>query len=163
MSGAGEAPARTEVEIVGATIAVTVGGRPRSIRVLSMAESRAWKVELFRSGKGVGKLDLSGPDSLEPVVTLVGDKVLDLVIAYDVDATLGGREYVFKTASDVEVYAIFRECLRVSFPFVPDLRTAVAEIRALGLVDLLQDLASSPSESSSSGEQPASVSASTGS
>lgn len=154
-------PARSEDQVVGAILEVAVGGRKKGLRVLTMRESRKWKIELVDVGVGgIGKIDLRGTEDVAPLFDAAADKILDLVVRYDVDGSLGGREWLEANATDAEVYGIFRRCLEVSFPFVRDLRTALAEIRALGLADLLASARSQP-ESSTSGEPTSGDSAST--
>lgn len=155
-----------EAAIVAGVIPAVVGGKAKALRVLTMRESRLWKSSLVSTiGGGLGSMDLSTPSDAGPLFDAAADKILELVIGYDVDGTLGGREWLETKATDAEVYAVFRRCLDVSFPFVKDLRTALAEIRALGLADLLTSGKStgdqSPSASSSSGASPGGDSAST--
>lgn len=152
MTGPAEAPAvRTEEEIVAALLPVVLGGRKKGLRVLTIREARKWKLALVEVGvKGIASADLRGADDVGPLFDAAIEKIVELVVAYDVDGSLGGREWIEANASDQEVYAIFRKTLDVSFPFVRDLRTALAEIRALGVADLLASARSAP-ESSSSG------------
>lgn len=153
---------RSEEEIVAGLLTVTLGGTHRKpLRVLTMREARVWKLSLVgKLGGEIGSLDLASTKDVGPLIEAASDRILDLVVAYDVDGTLGGREWLEDHASDLEVYSVFRRLLEVSFPFVRDLRTALAEIRALGLADLLAG-GRSPSASSSNGGSPDGVSAST--
>lgn len=163
MSGANgaTAPARTEEEVVAGLLPVTVGGIKKPLRILTMRESRVWKLSLVKIvGTDVAAIDVKKAEDVGTLVDAASDKILDLVVAYDVDGTIGGREWLETNASDLEVYTIFRRLLEVSFPFVKDLRTALAEIRALGLADLLSS-AGSRSASSGSGDSPDGDSAST--
>lgn len=157
-------PERPEAEVVSGLISVTIGGRNavrRELPVLSAGESRKWKVALASAMVGdIGSMDLdSGPD-LGIVGAAIGDRILDLVVEYDTTASLGGREWLDANATDVELYGLFRRLLEVSFPFVHDLRTAITELRALGMGDLLASALAggprsptdpSPSERSTSG------------
>lgn len=154
-------PQRSEEEVVAGALPVVVGNLRKSLRILTMRESRAWKLELVNTvGKKLGSIDLKGADDVGTFVDAASEKILDLVVAYDLDGTLGGRDWLESKASDVEIYAVFRRCLEVSFPFVKDLRSALAEIQALGLVDLLSGASSRPA-SSGSGDSPDGASAST--
>ena len=146
-----DAPARSEEEIIAGTLVVPVGGIKKSLRVLTIREARAWKLGLVNAiGGDVASLRLEGSSDFAPLVETVSDKLLELVVAYDVDGALGGREWLESHATDPELYAVFRKLLEVSFPFVRDLRTALVELRAIGLADLLSS-ASARSESSTNG------------
>jgi len=152
---------RTEEEIVAGLLSVTVGAIRKPLRVLTMRESRVWKAGLVQAiGGNLATMNLAGVEDVAPFVDAAADRILDLVVAYDVDGSLGGRDWLESKASDAEVYAVFRRCLEVSFPFVRDLRSALAEIRALGLADLLSS-AGSRSGSSSNGDSPSGDSPST--
>jgi len=148
---------RTEAEIVSGTITVRIGKVEKSLPIRTIERSREWKRSLARAlagGDGIGKMDLATAEDGGAVAVALGDRLLDLVVEYDETAALGGREWVAANGTDAEVYAIFRELLELSFPFAGDLRTAIAELRALGLADLLAGaLASSgrsPKESDTS-------------
>lgn len=137
VKAAAEEP-RSEEEILAGQLPITIDGKPRTVRVLKIGEARDWKRKLLGAmAGGIGTMALENLADGSNVVGAFGDRVLELVVAYDVDATLGGREYLEMKATDQEVYAGFRRMLAVSFPFVSDLRMAVAELRALGLSDLL--------------------------
>lgn len=170
MSGPADQAPRSEEEVVSGLLPVVLGGRKKGLRVLTMRESRRWKLELVDVlGNGIGGLDLGGVSDLGPAMDAAIDRITELVVRYDVDGSLGGKEWLETNASDQEVYAVFRRCLEVSFPFVKDLRSALAEIRALGLADLLTSgrapaetpAGPSPSASSTSGASPDGDSAST--
>lgn len=137
-------PERPETEIVAGLLRVKIGGRraeDRELPILAAAASREWKKELARRMVGdVATMDLETPADLSVVGAAIGDRMLDLVVAYDLTASLGGREWLEANATDVELYGLFRRLLDVSFPFVHDLRTAIAELRALGMGDLLASL-----------------------
>lgn len=161
---------RTEDEKVAAQIPVVLGTVTKALRVLSMRESRKWKLGLVNAvggaSGGLARMDLGKTGDLGPLADAAADRILELVIAYDVDGSLGGRDWIEEHATDAQVYAVFRTVLSLSFPFVTDLRTALAELRALGLMDLLSSGAKeatepSPSESSTNGASPDGASTST--
>lgn len=138
-------PKRGEDEILAATLPVSIHGEVREVRVLVIAEAREWKRKLLGAVVGgIGTMSLENLSDGGNVVETFGNRILELVVAYDLDAKLGGREYLEGHATDGEVYAAFRSMLRISFPFAKDLRTAVAELRALGLADLLAVAARPP-------------------
>jgi hypothetical protein len=152
---------RSEGEIVGKLLEVSVGGLKKPLRILSMRESKIWKASLVGGlSTDIGKLELRSAEDIGPVVDVAADKILDLVVGYDVDGTLGGREWLEDHATDEEIYLVLRRCLEASFPFVKDLRSALSEVQRMGLADLLSS-ATSRSESSTNGASPVGVSAST--
>lgn len=141
---------RTAEDVLGAILPVTIGGQPRVLPVLPIGACRVWRSGLASAvDQGIGKMSLGDLADGGEVLNAIGDQVLDLVIAYDTSAALGGREYLESHATDAELYAIFRRMLEVSFPFVRDLRGLIAELKLLGLGELLAaSRATSSSESS---------------
>jgi hypothetical protein len=141
---------RTAEDVLGAILPVQIGGQARILPVLPIGECRAWRTGLASAvDKGIGRMSLGDLADGGEVLNAIGDQVLDLVIAYDASAALGGREYLEKHATDAELYAIFRRLLEVSFPFVRDLRGLIVELKLLGLGELLAaSRATSTSESS---------------
>lgn len=157
----GEGTPRTEDEIVAGTLTVSLGGVKKSVRILSIREARVWKLALVNAvGQDVAGMRLDGAGDIAPLLDTATDKMLELVVGYDVDGSLGGREWLETKATDAELYAVFRRFLEISFPFVRDIRSALVELRAIGLADLLSR-AGSPPESSGNGHSPAGVSDST--
>lgn len=145
---------RSEEDVLRGVLPVTVGGSPKELPVLSIGKARKWKVELGKVvGADVAGMRLESLGDGAGVANAAGDRVLDLVLAYDQGAALGGREWLEENATDVEIYAIFRRLIEVSFPFVRDIRSIVAELRAVGLADLLGSVRSLPA-SSTNGRSP---------
>ena len=152
-------PSRSEEDVLAGVLRVTVGSVEKTLSVRRIRAARDWKKSLARNlVGGIGRIDVRSLADGGDVAAAFGDRVLDLVVEYDSAAELGGREWLEDHATDEEIYAIFRSILEVSFPFTRDLRTAVAELRALGLADLLsaglaaeEAVGGSPSESSTPG------------
>jgi hypothetical protein len=145
---------RSEEDVLRGVLPVTVGGEKREIPVLTIGKARKWKVELGKVvGTDVAAMSLESLGDGASVANTVGDRMLELVLAYDEGAALGGREYLEEHATDQEIYAIFRGLVQVSFPFVRDLRTLFTELRALGLGELLAS-GRSPGASSTNGRSP---------
>jgi hypothetical protein len=129
---------RTAEDVLGAILPVTIGGQGRNLPVLPIGACRTWRSTLATTvDQGIGKLNLGDLGDGSEVLTAIGDQVLELVIAYDIDSALGGREYLETHATDGELYAILRRLLEVSFPFVKDLRGLIVELKLLGLGELL--------------------------
>lgn len=136
---------RSEEDIVAGVLRVSIG-RPavsKTIPVLSIADARKWKSELGRTlGREIAGMSLERLQDGGPIALAVGDRTVDLVLAYDQEAALGGREWIEKNATDDQLYRILRALVEITFPFVRDLKTLVSELRAIGLADLLGSAAS---------------------
>lgn len=139
-----------------------MGGRERELPVRTIASARAWKAELVSVlAENIGQMRFDSIEDTGAVAAAVGDRILELVVAYDETAALGGREYLEKTATDAEVYLAFREILEVSFPFVRDLPSAVAVLSALATTGpSLAPRSTSPSSETGTSEGPVASSAS---
>ena len=143
---------RSEEDILRGVLVVSIG-KPvskKEIPVLSIAENRKWKAELASLvGTSVGGMKLESVDDGAKVALSLGDRMIDMVIAYDQSAALGGREWIEANATDAQIYAIARSMIEVAFPFVRDLTSLLREVRASGLVQML-----GAAGVGSSGEQP---------
>jgi hypothetical protein len=153
---------RSEEDVLAGVLRVTVGGRERELPVLTIALARAWKAELVSVLAGqIGGMRFDSIEDTGAIAAAVGDRMLDLVVAYDTGATLGGREYLEAHATDAEMYLAFRSVLEVSFPFVRDLPSAVAVLQALAAsAPSLEPRSTSPSFGSGTSELPDDSSAS---
>jgi hypothetical protein len=142
--------ARSEASILAGILEVQVGGTERSLRVLRIAEGRAWKKQLGDLIAEVSNLDI--PSSADDISKMVGifanlpsDRIITLVMAYDVDNVLGGPEKFEAEASEDESYRAFRAMLEATFPFIRDVKGAMTQIQTL------RQAAQSASASSTSG------------
>ncbi len=145
---------RSDEDVLRGVLVASIGRTKKELPVLAIADSRKWKVELGRVlGGEIAGMKLDGIEDGSAIALAVGDRTLDLVLSYDVDAALGGREWVEANATDEEVYHLLRRLIEVTFPFVRDLRSLVAELRALGLADLVAS-ARSLAPSSTNGPSP---------
>lgn len=149
---------RSDDEILAGVLTVQVGGAERSLRVLRITEERVWTKQF---GEAVGSIanldvDLSAPSAMSQlagvVATKLGDGILGLVLAYDVDNVLGGRTTVEAAASTEEVYRAFRQIFEVVNPFVRDVQTAISYLQMI-----LKATPSTPA-SSTNGPSPTGVS-----
>jgi hypothetical protein len=145
--------ARSEASILAGILEVQVGGAERSLRVLRITEGRAWKKELGNLIAEISDLDI--PSSADDIRKMVGifanlpsDRMIALVMAYDVDGVLGGPEKFEAEASEDESYRAFRAMLEATFPFIVDVKGAMTQIQTL------RQAAQSASASSTSGLLP---------
>lgn len=133
-----EKPKRTELEIVSrAGIPVIVGGVEKRIPILPMGPTRRWRERLAEeAGAQYGQLrsmsDLTGALAAAGDLT---DKLLELVLEYDREAALGGREWLEEHATDDEVYEAWKAIARHAYPFSRDLA------RTPALLEMLLDAA----------------------
>lgn len=162
---AGQAPAeptpiRSEGQITSRQLTVTVGGRDKRLRVLPIGPMREWKqalaeqaVELYGAfGGGEEVRDWEGVKAMALGMT---DTMLELLLQYDRESDLGGREWLEANATEEEVYDAFKAVAQLAFPFVKDLS------RFPALLDLLLDTAAKAGSTNS--PSPSGASAPTGS
>lgn len=144
--------ARSEEEVLSGLLPVAIGGVVKRVPVLKIRAAREWKEALAVSlARDVGSMDIKSLDSLGAVGNMAGDKILELVLAYDTSGALGGREWIEEHGDDTQVYTAFRAMLEVSFPFVNDLRSAMGQLReVLGLAAVNQAAGSLPAKSPNS-------------
>ena len=144
---------RSEESILAGILEVQVGGTERSLRVLRIAEGRAWKQQLGALIAEISDLDI--PQSANDISKMVSifanlpsDRMVALVTAYDVDGVLGGPAKFEAEASEDESYRAFRAMLEATFPFIRDVKGAMTQIQTL------RQAAQSASGSSTSGLSP---------
>ena len=137
------ADARTTEEIAGGFIRARVGGTTRDLPTLKIRAAREWRLGFVEALGSVSptmlSLDLdalqvdgiAAMTGLAPLAQLAGDRILELVVAYDPSAALGGRDWLEEHADDADLYALLRVILGVVFPFVTDLRSGLAQLMAL--------------------------------
>jgi hypothetical protein len=152
-----ERPKRSEAEIVSrAGIPVMVGGLEKRIPVLPIGPTRRWREQLATTAAGrFGDLrnlaDLSATAAAAGGVT---DTLLELVLEYDREATLGGREWLEEHATDEELYEAFKAVAGQAYPFTRDLP------RAAAWVEVLRDAAATAAASAASTNSPSASGAS---
>jgi hypothetical protein len=142
-------PSRSEAEITSHRgLAVTVGGRDKRVPVLPIGPMRAWKqaladraAELY--GAFGGGEDVRDWAAVKNMAIGLGDVMLDLLLEYDVDGALGGREWLETHATEEEIYEAFKVMATHAFPFVRDVTKFPA------LLDLLLDTAAKATSTSS--------------
>lgn len=127
---------RSGEELAGGFIRCRVGGKTANVTTLKIREEREWRAQLAKA-VGDAQVDLDwnslreGGDAayaaLLPLTNLPSDLALDLIVAYDKGAALGGKEWLEDNADSAQVYQVLLAMCRVVFPFVNDLRSAVGE------------------------------------
>lgn len=146
---------RPDEQVVGAFIAVVLGGEAKTLPVLSIRENREW-TRLF-AGSIRSKLDAVGPiESVDEVVTLLVnsmDTMMDLLVAYDRDKVLGDKEWIDTKATDREVYETLKRVTAAAFPFGVDLRSLVPELVPMLLNSLTKGVALGVFSASTSGSR----------
>lgn len=101
------------------------GGGERLVPTLAIRGVREWQRKVTEQ---VPKLEAAIDEDgrigdMGDFVDETLDAILDLVVAYDTSAALGGREWLETNADPTEVYEAARQMGAVSFPFVRDLQT----------------------------------------
>jgi hypothetical protein len=131
---------RSQEELAGGFIRVLVGGAPRNLPTLKLRAEREWKLKLAAVLGEIADIPITvSPGELQsataetllklvPLADLPTEKMLELLLAYDVGGALGGREYLEDHADSSELYVALRKALFVVFPFVQDLRGLVNEL-----------------------------------
>lgn len=156
---------RTEDEKARGIVPARIAGSTRSMPTLKAKAARPWKLLVVQTISNVAKdADVrgqGGADTIADVLNLgvlAGDKVLDLLLEYDVTAALGGREYLEENADDSQLYAVLRAVADVHFPFVADVMTATGTLSRLLEASPRSEAAESADqsdpESSASGSSP---------
>lgn len=100
-----------EEEVVAGTLSVTKDGRGLSLPVLKIKHAREWRTAVAEAFDGVE------PDESADAMNVPADKILDLVVAYDRQNVLGGKESIEDGMTDEELYDAFIAMWRKTFPF----------------------------------------------
>jgi hypothetical protein len=141
-------PRSEEDVLANAGLAVTVGGVRKSIRALPIKANRDWKELLAERARHlIDGIPVESDDWGAVIQAVSGstELMLELVLAYDRDAALGGREWLESHATDAEIYAAFKTVMVAAFPFLRDAGLYPALVGTL-----LQTLLGRRSESSTS-------------
>jgi hypothetical protein len=122
---------RSEDDILAGVLRVRLGKEEKTIRELYIEELDEWKKLFAASISGLDQLDSGSPGQLGQLMNAGGNTVLDLVLAYDKEEVLGGRDWIRKHASERQVYQVFRGLLDEAFPFIADALGALAQVQAI--------------------------------
>src|SRR5688500_7345976 len=126
-------PLRPDDQVAGGFIPVSVGGQMRNLPELKRHRNREWKA-LFQQTVGVTLSKSHDLEDLEDVVQLISgtsDVQIDLLVAYDEQGVLGGRECLDTNATDREIYTAIKRVAAVAFPEMPDLLTCMPQVIVL--------------------------------
>lgn len=153
---------------------IIMGGRTHELRTLTLRESRAWKRKL---AEAIARLDgelhpsADGADFIGTLLTIGDEERIAILVAYDVEGVLGGRDHIEDTMRAEELAPAVEAVLDAQAPFgeadVPSVVAAFGRpVRVLGglLSTLVATSAreSSPSGPSRPGASPTSTSTSDG-
>ena len=100
-----------ESRIVTRTIEVVWGGEQRELPVLPMEPADAWRKLFQRKFPENDTTEVDGAKAL----TMAGDKLVALMLAYDSSKVLGTKEWIMANVTDDELADAFVEVFRRSF------------------------------------------------
>ena len=123
---------RTEAAGESGLLTLSMGGQPVTLRALPLAESDAWLATL---GDTLASLDVgdvddarSGDQMLRDLLVQASHAALDLVVSYDLDGVLGGRDAIRATMTKSELKDALEMMVTVEDPLGP------ASARSVGVV-----------------------------
>lgn len=131
---------RPDEQVAAGYLTLMWGGEPRRLPVLPIALNRQW-VEEFRKATETAIGRVSNVESLGDVAAQLDqntDLMIDLLLKYDRDGQLGGREWTLEHVVPREVYDALRSVTEAAFPFGVDLLRHVPTIRATLMAALMQ-------------------------
>lgn len=144
-------PIRTDEDIIGARVSMTLGGQAYHLPVLSMAANREW-TRLFANEVRT-KLAEVGPlttaDEVATEVAKSSETMMDLLISYDAagaasrgtEPVLPPREWIDTHATDTECYVAMKLVTVAAFPPAPDLMQIVPEFMPMILQSISKGVA----------------------
>jgi hypothetical protein len=151
-------PQRTrEQRVTQAPVELTLGGESLSLRVLRIAEARAWKSYTSAKVGAIASTEAKGEAIVELLTRVLRDgtdEMLDVVLRYDVDETIPGRyvddeaglvrsSWVDEHATEQEVEDAFLAVLTVGLPFGRRAKTLIDSQDWMGLLRAMRALQSS--------------------
>lgn len=105
-------------------VSFLLGGRPAMVRPLTMRESRAWKALLAEKLSATVASIVASAESWETTLNAFSgmtDEMLELLLAFDLDHTLGSKDDVEELATPAEITRAFTEVVQTAFPLPGDL------------------------------------------
>jgi hypothetical protein len=138
---------------------VVVGGVAKSVRPLPMAKSRYWVANslarhIAELWGGVG--DIETWEDAAAKLAGAPDAMLDCIVDYDLEASLGGREWLDENATPAEIYEVFKAVAKSAFPFAPDATKYLPNVVSLVMAEVAKAAAKTPA-SSTPDDSPAGV------
>jgi hypothetical protein len=142
-------PLRSDEEVAGMFISVTLGGQVKSLPVLPRARNREF--QKFYAEKVRTTLKATEElVELDDVINLMAnsiDEMMEVLLTYDESAALGGKEWVDRNATDREIYEAFKKVTDAAHPFGKDL---LAQVPNLAQILMRAAMAAGGSRSTSS-------------
>lgn len=147
-------PLRPDEQVAGGFIAMSLGGQPKRLSVLTIDRNRDWTARFNATvAETIGKAgQLNDLDDMVRLLAGSIDVMLDLLVAYDDSGALGGREWIHKNATDREVYEALKKVTDAAFPFGVDLVNRVP-----GFVGMMMEAAIRVASSQSTSSAPRST------
>lgn len=152
-------PARSlEQRVTQAPVEFRLGGEPVSLRVLTIAEAREWKAYVSAKLGELAGTQTTGDALVELLMRILRDstdELLDVVLRYDLDGIIPGREvddeaglyrstWVDEHATELEVEDAFLAVVTVGLPFGRRVRSLVEGQDWTALLRSLRELQSQP-------------------
>ena len=110
-------PDRSESEILTGLLHVVIDGKVRDCPTLKAGHVASWGRQLTVDETGAKPLlEWTASDASSYGEAMVG-RMVDLVVAYDVTGSLGGREYLLEHADPAELRAALNLMAGNAFPF----------------------------------------------
>ena len=140
-------PLRSDDEVVGAYVPITLGGKKYQLPELPRKANREWQSlltdEVRKTLTAVGPLDTA--DEVIDAIADSAELMMDLLIAYDqagakawsevrgtpLEPVLPERDWIDTHATDRECYESIKAVMQVAFPTGADLLRLVPELRPM--------------------------------
>lgn len=118
---------RPDEDVLSGVLRLTVGGVEKEVPTLPIRPAREWQrmVTAVSGGFGLPALDDWQTDDAGRFANLTLDTLLDLALAYDRTAALGGRDWLEDNANPQELYEAVVAMAENAFPFAEDGRTVL--------------------------------------
>jgi hypothetical protein len=123
---------QTDEDRVSGVLRLMVGGVEKEVPTLPIRPAREWQrqVTAVSGGFGLPGLDDWQTDDAGHFANLTLDTLLDLAVAYDRTAALGGREWLEDNANPRELYDAVVAMAENAFPFAEDGRAILGMVIA---------------------------------
>lgn len=118
---------RTEDLAIRQVLPITVGGETVELRTLTMDESDVWLRLLMETmDRPLG--EPSDADGMAKMLATPADAAVDLIVAYDIDGTLGPKEDIRARISKREARSAIEVMAEAEDPFGPGARRLVESV-----------------------------------
>lgn len=128
---------RTEADRASGILRLRIGGEERIVPTLPIRPARDWRrrVLALSGGFGLPPLETWAADAPGRFADLTEDAILDLVVEYDREGTLGGRAWLEEHADPTELYGALQAMIGNALPFAGDGRTLLTTLVVLAAAD----------------------------